>query len=77
MRLVPKREYPAQFKDQAAGMLEGGWSVPEVAQALDPVAQALRERIKLAARGNLLEGGKGDQAEQMQLPPPRAPHGIT
>lgn len=67
MKRIPKREYTAQFKDQAVALGKGGKTVPEVARALGLVEQTLRNWVKLAAKGKLHEGAKEITAEQMEL----------
>ena len=67
MKRMPKQEYTAQFKEQAVGMVKNGRSVPEVSRALGLVEQTLRNWVKLAAKGKLVQGAKDITPEQMEL----------
>ncbi len=54
MKHILKREYTAEFKDQAVAMVNNGRSVPEVAGKLGLIEQKLRNWVKAAERGRLL-----------------------
>ena len=67
MRHILKREYTAEFKEQAVAMVNNGRSVPEVAGELGLIEQTLRNWMKAAERGRLNEKAKKVTEEQMEL----------
>jgi transposase len=67
MKRILKREYTAEFREQAVAMVNNGKSVPEVAEELGLIEQTLRNWVKLAERGRLNEKAKKVTGEQMEL----------
>jgi transposase len=67
MKRILKREYTAEFREQAVAMVNNGRSVPEVAQELGLITQTLRNWVKAAERGRLNEKAKKVSEEQMEL----------
>jgi transposase len=67
MKHILKREYTAEFKEQAVAMVNNGRSVPEVAGKLGLIEQTLRNWVKAAERGRLNERVKKVTEEQMEL----------
>ena len=67
MKRILKREYTAEFKEQAVVMVNNARSVPEVASELGLVGQTLRNWVKAAERGRLNEKAKKVTEEQMEL----------
>jgi transposase len=67
MKRILKREYTAEFREQAVAMVNNGRSVPEVAQELGLITQTLRNWVKAAERGRLNEKAKKVTEEQMEL----------
>ena len=67
MKRILKREYTAEFREQAVAMVNNGRSVPEVAQELGLINQTLRNWVKAAERGRLNEKAKKVTEEQMEL----------
>ena len=67
MKRILKREYTAEFREQAVAMVNNGRSVPEVADELGLHEQTLRNWVKLAERGRLNEKAKKVTEEQMEL----------
>ena len=55
MKRILKREYTAEFREQAVAMVNNGRSVPQVAEQLGLIAQTLRNWVKAAERGRLNE----------------------
>jgi len=50
MKRILKREYTAEFKEQAVAMENNGCSLPEVTDELGRFAQTLRNWVKAAKR---------------------------
>ena len=67
MKRILKREYTAEFREQAVAMVNNGRSVPEVAQELGLITQTLRNWVKAAERGRLNEKAHKVSEEQMEL----------
>ncbi len=67
MKRILKREYTAEFREQAVAMVNNGRSVPEVAEQLGLIAQTLRNWVKAAERGRLNEKAHKVSEEQMEL----------
>ena len=67
MKHILKREYTAEFREQAVAMVNNGGSVPEVAKELGLIEQTLRNWVKAAERGRLNEKAKKVTEEQMEL----------
>ena len=67
MKRILKREYTAEFREQAVAMVNNGRSVPEVAEELGLIAQTLRNWLQAAQRGRLNEKAKKVTEEQMEL----------
>jgi len=67
MRHILKREYTAEFKEQAVAMVNNARSVPEVAGELGLIEQTLRNWVKAAERGRLNEKAMKVTEEQMEL----------
>jgi transposase len=67
MKRILKREYTAEFKEQAVAMVNNGRSVPEVAGELGLIAQTLRNWVKSAEQGRLNEKATKVTEEQMEL----------
>ena len=67
MKRILKREYTAEFREQAVAMVNNGRSVPEVAEQLGLIAQTLRNWVKAAERGRLNEKAKKVSEEPMEL----------
>jgi transposase len=67
MKRILKREYTAEFREQAVAMVNNGRSVPEVAEELGLIAQTLRNWVKAAERGRLNEKAKKVTDAQMEL----------
>ena len=64
MKRILKREYTAEFREQAVAMVNGR-SVPEVARELGLIE--LRNWVKAAEQGRLNEKAKKVTEEQMEL----------
>ena len=47
MKRILKREYTAEFREQAVAMVNNGRSVPEVSEQLGLIAQTLRNWVKV------------------------------
>jgi transposase len=67
MKRILKREYTAEFREQAVAMVNNGRSVPQVAEQLGLIAQTLRNWVKAAERGRLNEKARKVSEEQMEL----------
>ena len=67
MKRILKREYTAEFREQAVAMVNNGRSVPEVGKELGLIEQTLRNWVKAAERGRLNEKAKQVTEEQMEL----------
>ncbi|MGH8678621.1 MAG: IS3 family transposase [Burkholderiales bacterium] len=67
MKRILKREYTAEFREQAVAMVNNGRSVPEVAGELGLIEQTLRNWVKAAERGRLNEKASKVTEEQMEL----------
>jgi len=67
MKRILKREYTAEFREQAVAMVNNGRSVPQVAEQLGLIAQTLRNWVKAAERGRLNEKVHKVTEEQMEL----------
>ncbi len=67
MKRILKREYTAEFREQAVAMVNNGRSVPQVAEQLGLIAQTLRNWVKAAERGRLNEKAHKVSEEQMEL----------
>ena len=68
MKRILKREYTAEFREQAVAMVNNGRSVPEVGKELGLIEQTLRNWVKAAKAGKLHPaGGKTVTPEQMEL----------
>ena len=67
MKRILKREYTAEFREQAVAMVNNARSVPEVAGELGLIEQTLRNWVKAAEQGRLNEKAKKVTEEQMEL----------
>ena len=67
MKRILKREYTAEFREQAVAMVNNGRSVPEVAKELGLIEQTVRNWVKAAEQGRLNEKTKKVTEEQMEL----------
>jgi transposase len=67
MKRILKREYTAEFREQAVAMVNNDRSVPEVAEELGLIPQTLRNWVKAAERGRLNQKAKKVTEEQMEL----------
>ena len=59
MKRILKREYTAEFKEQAVAMVNNERSVPEVAGELGLIEQTLRNWVKAAEQGRLTARPRG------------------
>ena len=67
MRRILKREYTAEFREQAVAMVNNSRSVAEVADELGVIPQTLRNWLKSAEQGRLNEKARKVTEEQMEL----------
>ncbi|GMV70151.1 MAG: transposase [Pseudomonadota bacterium] len=70
---IPKREFTAEFREQAAKRVKGGQSIGVVARGLGISDQTLRNWVKAFEAGKLNgAGAKPVTSEQMELSRVRA-----